>query len=105
MGAVIRFFAAVHGGRIVGAVSSIRPYRYAVLHFVERDKPPVVIWRTSFEGAYRVLSLNRRIRTREMVSAIETSTLLTVGSVVEQEVLDRLNENPQPQTTNPGGST
>src|SRR5688572_19907956 len=101
MGAVVRFFAAVHRGRVVRSFTSVRQYRYAVLHFNQPGAEPVVIWRTTFEGAQRSLTLNRRIRNRVIVSALETSTLLPVGTLVEDAVVERLQQrNHQPQTTN-----
>lgn len=79
MGAVIRHYAAVKDGRVVASCSTIRQYRWAVLHTTKIGV--FATFHTTREGAERAtLHMAAAAPDKELVEPIETKRKLPAGA-------------------------
>lgn len=79
MGAVVRFYAAVKDGRVVASCSTVRRYRYAVLHFTKVGT--FATFHTTPEGADRAsIHMLASAPQKEIVEVIETKRRLQPGA-------------------------
>lgn len=81
MGAVVRFYAAVKDGLIVGARSTVKKYTHAVLH--TNVNGTFATFHTTAEGAHNALRAFASHPTKRPTRVYETRRRLAVGEVFD----------------------
>ena len=89
MGAVIRHYAAVKNGMVVGSCSTIRQYRYAVLHTTKAGT--FATFHITLEGATRAtLHMASSAPDKELVQPIETNVRMALGDLLPRPELEQV---------------